>query len=101
MNNIGTKKPFSHTFLSRFVFTPTLLPFKNLFKHSRGKIARQTFVKYLQKAVEDDIVARREEGRTTYYRFNLNPEPEEETLKQWLNFVKQRLSYIPADVSIA
>ena len=27
MNNIATKKPFAHTFLSEFVFTPTLLPF--------------------------------------------------------------------------
>src|SRR3990167_3994895 len=27
MDKIATKKPFTHTFLSEFVFTPTLLPF--------------------------------------------------------------------------
>jgi len=27
MYNISTKKPFAHTFLSQFVFTPALLPF--------------------------------------------------------------------------
>lgn len=74
--------------------------FKNLFKHSKGKIARQTFVNYLKIATEKGIVVKREQGRTTYYQFNLKtPEPEEETLKKWLNFAKQRLSYIPDDIS--
>lgn len=77
------------------------LQFKNLFKHSKGKIARQTFVNYLQKAVDDGILVRREEGRTTYYRFSIkSPEPEEETLKSWLKFAKQRLSYIPDDIKL-
>lgn len=77
------------------------LQFKNLFKHSRGKIARQTFVNYLQKAVDDDIVKKREEGRTTYYRFNIKtPQPEEEKLKSWLNFAKQRLQFIPDDIKL-
>lgn len=77
------------------------LQFKNLFKYSRGKIARQTFVNYLQQAVDAHIVTKREAGRTTYYRFNLNTsQPEEETLKSWLNFAKQRLSYIPADIKL-
>lgn len=75
--------------------------FKNLFKHSRGKIARQTFVNYLQKAVDDGVVEKRDEGRTTYYRFNIKtPEPEEETLKEWLSFARQRLSYIPDDIKM-
>lgn len=76
--------------------------FKNLFKHSKGKIARQTFVNYLQRATDEDIVVKREEGRTTYYQFNLKtPGPEEETLKEWLQFAKQRLSYIPDDLKLA
>lgn len=77
------------------------LQFKNLFKHSRGKIARQTFVNYLQQAVDAHIVTKRKAGRTTYYRFNLNTsQTEEETLKSWLNFAKQRLSYIPDDIKL-
>ncbi len=77
------------------------LQFKNLFKHSKGKIARQTFVNYLQKAVDEGIVTKREEGRTTYYGFNLKtPQPEEETLKEWLTFAKQRLPFIPDDIKL-
>lgn len=76
--------------------------FKNLFKQSKGKMSRQTFVNYLQRAIDENIVIRREEGRTTYYQFNLKtPEPEEKTLKEWLNFAKQRLSYIPDDLKLA
>lgn len=71
------------------------LQFKNLFKHSKGKIARQTFVNYLQKAVDEGIIVKREEGRATYYQFNLKAPQEEETLKSWLNFAKQRLIFIP------
>lgn len=75
------------------------LQFKNLFKHSKGKIARQTFVNYLQKAVDEGIVTKKEMGRTTRYRFNIKePLPEEETLKGWLNFAKQRLPFIPDDI---
>lgn len=76
--------------------------FKNLFKHSKGKIARQTFVNYLQRAINGSTVVKREEGRTTYYQFNLKtPEPEEKTFKEWLQFAKQRLSYIPDYISKA
>lgn len=77
------------------------LQFKNLFKHNRGKIARQTFVNYLQKATEDGIVGKREAGRTTYYHLNVRTQqPEEETLIEWLTFAKQRLSFIPDDIKL-
>lgn len=77
------------------------LQFKNLFKHSKGKIARQTFVNYLQKGVDEAIVTRRKEGRTTYYSFNLKtPHPEEATLKEWLNLAKTRLSFIPDEIKL-
>lgn len=77
------------------------LQFKNLFKYSRGKIARQTFVNYLQKATGDGIVGKKEAGRTTYYHLNLKtPQPEEETLKEWLIFAKQRLNFIPDDIEL-
>lgn len=75
------------------------LQFKNLFKHSKGKIARQTFVSYLQKATEEGVVVKQDEGRATYYSLNpKNPLPEQETLKKWLDFVRQRLPYIPDDI---
>lgn len=77
------------------------LQFKNLFKHSKGKIARQTFVNYLQKALDEGLVLKSEEGRATYYRFNIKaPIPEEETLKRWLEFAKQKLSYIPNEIKL-
>lgn len=77
------------------------LQFKNLFKHSRSKIARQTFVNYLQKATDDGIVGKREAGRTTYYHLNLQTsQPEEETFKEWLSFAKQRLIFIPDDIKL-
>lgn len=75
------------------------LQFKNLFKTASGKMARQTFVTYLQKATEENIVAKREAGRTTYYSLSLKT-PEEETLNSWLTFIKKRLSYIPDDIKL-
>lgn len=76
------------------------LQFKNLFKAVKGKMARQTFVTYLQKATNEHIVVKREAGRTTYYSINLE-NPEEETLKSWFTFVQKRLSYIPDDIKLA
>ncbi|TSC87859.1 MAG: hypothetical protein G01um10147_362 [Microgenomates group bacterium Gr01-1014_7] len=76
------------------------IQFKNLFKYSRGKIARQTFVNYLQKAVEEKILLKREKGKATYYSFNVKPQPEEATLKKWLDFAKERLPYIPDDIKL-
>lgn len=75
------------------------LQFKDLLKHSRGRIARQTFVNYLQKAVDEGIVVKKEIGRSTFYSFNIKePFVEEKTLKSWLYFAKQRLSFIPDDI---
>lgn len=76
------------------------LQFKNLFKHSKNKIARQTFVNYLQKAADENIVSKREAGRATYYRFNLKDTLEKETLNKWLSFVKERLPFIPDDIKL-
>lgn len=76
------------------------LQFKNLFKAVKGKMARQTFVNYLQKATDENIVLKREAGRTTYYSYNLKT-PEEEKLKSWLAFAQKRLSYIPDDIKLA
>lgn len=75
------------------------IQFKNLARATRGKIARQTLVTYLQKAVEQEVLHKRKAGRTTYYSLNFAA-PEEETLQKWLVFAKKRLAYIPDDVKL-
>lgn len=75
------------------------MQFKNLFKHVKRKMARQTFVTYLSKATEDKIVTKRKEGRTTYYSLDLKT-TEETTLRNWLQFVQKRLSFIPDDIRL-
>ena len=86
---------------TEFVLRPLIkraeLQFKNLFRVVRNKMARQTFVTYLQKAADKNIIIKRETGRTTYYSLNLKT-PEEKTLKRWLIFAKQKLSYLPDDI---
>lgn len=74
--------------------------FKNLFKAVKGKMARQTFVTYLQKAADKNVVVKRESGRAVYYSFNFKTS-EEETLKRWLVFAKQKLVFIPDDIKLA
>jgi Fic family protein len=71
--------------------------FKNLALITKGKIARQTLITYLQRAVDQGIINRRETGRVTYYGLNIVA-PEVETLQKWLALAKQRLTYIPDDV---
>jgi len=75
------------------------IQFKNLARQTRGKITRPTLVTYLQRVVELDVLKRREAGRNTYYTLNFES-PEEETLKRWLIFAKQKLSYIPDDIKM-
>lgn len=75
------------------------IQFKNLARSTRRKIARQTLVTYLQKAVEQEILHRREAGRTTYYSLNFET-PEKEMLNKWLEFVKKRLTFIPDDMKL-
>lgn len=75
------------------------LQFKSLAKATKGKIARQTLVTYLQKAVEQDILQKRETGRVAYYILNFET-PELNTLKKWLGFAKKRLTYIPDNIKL-
>lgn len=72
------------------------LQFKNLYGRARKKIARQTFVTYLNKAVEAGVIKKREAGRATYYGLNISA-PEQDTLREWVVFVKSRLSYLDGD----
>ncbi len=74
--------------------------FKNLFKEISKKMARQTFVNYLQQATDSGIVIRREEGRSTYYSLNISPE-EEQTFHSLLEFIKPKLRFIPDEIKLA
>lgn len=71
--------------------------FKNLLKVIQGKMARQTFVNYLQKAVDQKITIRRANGKTTFYSLNISPE-EEVTFTNMLNFIQAKLSFVPDDI---
>lgn len=88
---------------ARMVLKPLVkrneLQFKHLVRVLRGKLARQTLVNALQKAVEQDIITRREEGRAVYYRLNIAI-PEYETLKGWVDFVSKRLPFVPDDIRL-
>jgi len=76
------------------------IQFKNLFSAVKSKMARQTFVNQLQKATDENIILKREVGRTTYYGLNFNA-PEEDALTKWLTFAKEKLSYIPDEIKLS
>jgi Fic family protein len=76
------------------------IQFKNLLRLANAKIARQTFVTYLQKATEQGLVTRREQGRNTYYALNISPQ-EEKVLHDLLEIAKSKLSFIPDEIKLA
>lgn len=75
------------------------LQFKHLVRITKGKIARQTLVTYLQKAVDQGMLTKRETGRETYYGL-VFAAPEIDTLQKWTAFAKDRLAYIPDDIKL-
>lgn len=75
------------------------LQFKHLFNTVKRKMARQTFVNYLQQAVNSKIVQKREIGRSTYYRLTLQT-PEQETLVRWFEFIQSRIPHIPDEIRL-
>ena len=75
------------------------IQFKNLARLTRGKIARQTLVTYLQRALQQGILNKREEGRNTYYGLNFKT-PDKDILQKWLSFAKKRLSFIPDSLKL-
>lgn len=76
------------------------IQFKNLLKGVRGKMARQTFVNYLQQAVNEKIVIKREKGRVTFYSLNISPR-EETAFRIMLDFIKKKLNFIPDEIKLA
>ncbi len=73
--------------------------FKNLYKLNKRKIARQTFVTYLGKAIEANVILRRVEGRATYYMLNFSM-PEEKVLNEWITLAGKKLTYLPDDITL-
>jgi len=74
----------------------TELQFKQFARYTRGKMARQTLVTYLQRAVDAGIIEKRVSGRNTYYRLSISI-PEEKTLTEWVALAHQKSSYLPED----
>jgi len=68
--------------------------FKQLLQYSKSKIARQTLVNYLGQAVERGVITRRQSGKNVFYHLNINI-PEWETLREWIEEVRQNYPYIP------
>lgn len=75
------------------------IQFKTLIKLS-PKIARQTFVTYLRRAVDKKVVVRRQEGKAVYYQLNLRA-PEYKVMERWLALARERLSFLPGDVLLS
>lgn len=73
--------------------------FKNLARYNRSKIARQTLVTYLQKAVDQGIIQKQATGRTTYYRLNFDS-PESSTLLEWQKLIRAKLEFIPDEFKL-
>lgn len=78
------------------------MQYKTLFKIARAKLklAEQTFVNDLKKAVEEKIISKKEDGKKVYYSLRLNL-PEEKWYQELINFAKTRLNYIPPRFSQA
>lgn len=86
---------------TRIILKPLIkrheLQFKYLARSTKGKLARQTLVNYLQKSIKLGIINRRAIGRTTYYQLNFSA-PEQNTFKKWLVFARHHLSFIPPNI---
>jgi hypothetical protein len=75
------------------------MQFKSLFRRARKKMARQTFVNYLQQATDKGIIIRRKKGRTAFYHLNVSPQ-EEATFHELLDVIKTKLTFIPDAIKL-
>ena len=73
------------------------LNFNNLFKRSKKKMARQTFVNYLEEAVGGGVVVREERGRSVFYSLKLSAD-EQEAIGKWLKMLEDKLPHIPDQI---
>ena len=68
--------------------------FKWLYDKAKTKVSKQTFVNYLKKSTDLDVVQKREIGKLTFYKLNYNFK-EQILLDEWEQLAKKRLHYIP------
>lgn len=76
------------------------MQYKYLFRRVKNKMSNKTFTTYLQQAVEEEILSRREIGRTVFYSLNVTL-PEEELVQIWLKQVRRKVPYMPEKYSMA
>ncbi len=88
---------------TRIILKPLIkrheIQFNKLYKEVDRKMARQTFTNYLEKATTEKIVTRRNEGRNVYYSLNTSFQEEKE-IHTLLEFIKQKLSFIPDEMKL-
>lgn len=70
------------------------IQFKNLFKIVKRKVSRQTFVNYLEKTVNQNIIIKKAVGRTTYYSLNFEAH-EEKIIRENIKYISKKLNFIP------
>lgn len=84
----------------KMVLTPLIkhkkVQFKNLAKINKNKMARQTMIDYLQKALDLKIITKEDAGRATFYSLNFSV-PEEQTYVHWLTILRQKLPFLPEE----
>lgn len=75
------------------------IKFSRFYALAKRKVARQTFVNYLEEAVERKIVVKKELGKNTYYSLAGNY-PELNLLSDWLIIGRDRLNFLPDDLIV-
>lgn len=70
------------------------IQFKNLFKIAKRKVSRQTFVNYLEKAVNQNIIIKKAIGKSTYYSLNFEA-LEEKVIEENVKYLLKKLNFIP------
>jgi Fic family protein len=72
------------------------LQYKKLWRMIKGKMANKTFASYLQEGVEIGIFIKREQGKNTYYRLNIELD-EEKYLSELIQDLSKKLAFLPSD----
>lgn len=70
------------------------LQFKKLLKISKAKGTKQTLINHLKRAQKEKIIKRRSKGKNVFYRLDFSA-PEEDLLKKWLEFIQEKLLFVP------
>lgn len=83
------------------IFSPFIkkseIQFKTLLKMTKNKISRPTLVTYLQKAVTQGVLNRKETGKNVYYSLKIDGKNEQLAYNLWMEKIKSHLRYIPPE----